>query len=463
MAPARLFLRNCVYLLAGFAAPACAQSGPPEHWTLHEALDLPEELSVSGTARARYETIANEFRPGVNQDADAFLLRTNIAAQYDAGALRIGAELIDARVYGASPNGSIDTGEVNAIELSQAYIGVDLHDALTPGSKSTLDVGRFTMDLGSRRLVSRNGFRNTINAFTGIKMTYAATDGMSAAAYWVMPHIRLPADPESIAANDVEIDRATTDLVLFGGFLRLPSVGSGDTMDLYAYALEENDSPAFPTRNRHLYTPGLRLFRNPAPHRLDWEMEGIYQFGHTRLGLDRAAQKADVSAYFLHAELGYQFAGDWRTRLSLEYDRASGDEPGGAYSRFDTLYGSRRLDFGPSNLYGALSRNNISSPGLRIEVAPGARWDGFAAYRAAWLASRTDSFAGTGLRDPSGSSGSFAAHQIEGRVRYWLIPEAVRLESGAAFLLRGRFMKQAPNANRSGDTLYGYFDLTWSF
>ncbi|MBO0749135.1 MAG: alginate export family protein, partial [Porphyrobacter sp.] len=91
---------------------------------------------------------------------------------------------------------------------------------------------------------------------------------------------------------------------------------------------------------------------------------------------------------------------------------------------------------------------------------PSKRWDGFVAYRALWLDSATDSFAFTGVRDPSGASGKFAGHQVEARARYWLVPKMLRLETGGAVLFNGRFLDSAPNANGFGDPLYGYVDLT---
>lgn len=119
--------------------------------------------------------------------------------------------------------------------------------------------------------------------------------------------------------------------------------------------------------------------------------------------------------------------------------------------------------YGPTGIYGPLGRNNISSPGVRLEVKPSKRWDGFLFYRAAWLDSATDSFASTRVRDASGASGKFGGHQIEARARYWIVPKALRLDTGAAALFHGRFLETAPNTNGFGDTLYGYIDVTVSF
>jgi hypothetical protein len=146
------------------------------------------------------------------------------------------------------------------------------------------------------------------------------------------------------------------------------------------------------------------------------------------------------------------------------FDYASGDGPDAAsYGRFDTLYGARRGDFGPLSLYGPVGRANLVSPGIRFEAKPSKRLDMMAAVRGLWLAEAADSFASTGIRDASGRSGRHAGTQIEARVRRWLVPDRLRLEVGGAYLAKGRFLSAAPNAPRSGDTRYGFVDLSTSF
>jgi len=169
------------------------------------------------------------------------------------------------------------------------------------------------------------------------------------------------------------------------------------------------------------------------------------------------------SAWFLHAEAGYRWNAAWKPRLSVEYDFASGDRPGGDYGRFDTLFGFRRGEFAPSGLYAAIGRANINAPGLRLEVEPGAGWDAFAGWRPMWLASDTDSFSTTGVRDAAGASGDFAGNQFEARIRYWIIPQRLRAETNLVFLRKGRFLKDAPNAPNRDDTRYGAVDVTLSF
>ena len=446
----------------GFAA-APALAGDAAAWTLQEALGNPDNLKISGGMRVRYEALDNQFRPGLDRKDDIVVLRTNLFAEYDTGPVRVGAELVDARAYDTDAGSSVGTSDVNALELTQAYVGFDFGSAFGKGSDATLDAGRFTMDLGSRRLWARNNYRNTINAFTGFRAQYRGPGKTSVTLFYTLPNTRLPADKPSILDNKVEWDRQSFDLTFWGAFFSKALPGGGPTVEAYFYGLNEKDSPGTATRNRNLYTPGIRIYRKPKARQFDYELEGIYQFGTIRSSTAASAPELDVSAYFLHGELGYRFAGGWEPRLVAVYDRASGDKAGGKYNRFDTLYGARRGEFGPTGIYGLLGRANISSPGVKLEVKPDKRWDGFVMYRAAWLDSATDSFASTSVRDATGASGKFTGQQVEARVRYWIVPKLLRLETGGAVFFNGRFLDNAPNANGNGNPTYGYFALEATF
>ena len=448
------------FALCAAASPAIAQDDDTP-FTLQEAIGDPDDLTVSGSARIRYESLHNQFRPGLDENDDLVTMRFSLAAEYDAGPVRFGGELIDARAYSGDNGSSIGTGEVNALELVQAYIGVDLDDALGAGSTSSLTAGRFTMDLGSRRLVGRNNFRNTTNAFTGLRFDYGDGDKRALTAFFTFPHQRLPSDKAAILDNEVQWDHEGDDLIFYGAFGSTP-VG-GNTLELFFYGLDEDDRPSRATNDRRLYTPGARFLHAPKAGAMDYQVEYAYQFGSRSTSSAEDAFRQDVSAHFLHAETGYRFDANWQPRLALVYDLATGDEAGGDYGRFDSLYGPRRSDYGPTGIYGPLGRNNLGALGADFEFKPSSRVDGFVKYRALWLDSATDSFANTGVRDPAGQSGTFGGHQVEARLRYWFVPDFLRLDTGAAVLVNGRFLETAPNANGFGNPVYGYVDLTATF
>ena len=453
--------------LAAVPIAAHAQDAKPAKsaapWTLQQAIGDPDDFTLSGSLRARYETLDNEFRPGGGKTDDLLSFRTTLFAEYHPGIFRIGGELMDSRAYLDDAKGAVSNNDVNAFELIQGYVGADLGDRLGTGSKTIFTLGRQTIDLGSRRLVGRNNFRNATNAFDGFRAEFTGADNTYLTVFYTLPLNRLPSDKQGVLDNKVQWDRESFDVAFWGGFLTKPGLVGRANLDLYFFGLSERDAPKYLTKNRELYTPGLRLYSDPKPGKTDFEFEGAYQFGSTRTSTVATAPEKQVSAYFIHAEVGHQFAGAWVPRVSLEYDRASGDKGGKDYTRFDSLYGPRRPDYGPTGIYGPFGRNNISSPGIRLEVTPDKRWDGFVMYRAAWLDSATDSFANTGVKDASGRSGTFAGQQIEGRVRYWIVPKLLRLDTGAALLINGRFLRQAPNANAYGNPIYGYADITATF
>ena len=164
------------------------------------------------------------------------------------------------------------------------------------------------------------------------------------------------------------------------------------------------------------------------------------------------------------AALGYTFPIAWSPRFAFEYYYASGDDDP-ADNRFDQherLFGSRRSDINNTSINGPLTPANLNAPGFRIEVKPGPRTDARFYYHAAHLASATDAWVIAGLRDTTGQSGDFIGHQLDGRVRHWLIKDSLRLELGGSALIPGEFPKNVPGGNDEV-TLFGYTQLTFSF
>src|SRR5690606_21648189 len=121
-------------------------------------------LDVGLEQQSRVEHLSHDFRAASTGDATAFLMRTLARAEAASGAYLAGVELRDSRVY-ASEGTPLNATLVNPLEILQAYIGLE---------KNGFDVraGRITIDLGTRRIVARNRFRNTINGFTGVDATW---------------------------------------------------------------------------------------------------------------------------------------------------------------------------------------------------------------------------------------------------------------------------------------------------
>jgi hypothetical protein len=296
-----------------------------------------------------------------------------------------------------------------------------------------------------------------------MRFDVAARSGIKGTFVYVLPQQRLPDDAASLRSQRVVLDRESFDTVVWGGLVSKAAAFGSTMVEASYFHFGERDGPGRPTRDRSLDTMGGRVIADPRAGRVDYEIEAFYQTGHISTSTAPASPTQNVSASFVHAEIGYTIARGWKPHLSLEFDRASGDKAGGSYGRFDTLYGMRRADLAPAGLYNAVGRANITTLGLRFEATPDKRLDWFAAWRPMWLASATDSFSTTGVRDTTGQSGSFAGHQFEARLRYWLIPARLRFEWDGLLLAKGRFLRNAPNAPSGRTTRYTAFNLTATF
>lgn len=429
------------------SSPACAEDG----------------LALSANMRLRYEVIDGQPRAGFNVSDDLLSIRTILTGEYRSGDVRVGGEVYDSRAYRGDAGTPISTNEINTLELVQAYIGYETKDVFGGGTKLAIQGGRFTLNLGSRRLVAADDYRNTTNGYTGLRADLGLSQSVAATLIYTLPQVRRPDDRADVVDHRVRPDRESFDLVLWGGLVTKKLAGRRGAVELSYYHLAERDSPRLATRDRSLESVGLRIYRDPARGRADFESETIHQFGSISASLSPTADQLGVSAWFVHLEAGYSFENSWAPHLSLEFDYAGGDGRGTKFNRFDTLFGMRRGDLAPAGLYNSVGRANLIALGARIEVAPTKRLDGFAAYRPLWLASRFDSFSTTGVRDASGTAGRFAGHQIEARVRYWLIPKRARLEWNGLLLAKGRFLRDAPNANGRRDVLYNSLNATINF
>jgi hypothetical protein len=422
------------------------------------------KLTIDASARARIEVIDGQFRPATSPDDVFVSFRTTVAAHLDLGDFTLGGEVVDARGYGESDKSSVKTTEVDALEPVQAYAAYRFHNVAQKGDTLTATAGRFSLDIGSSRLVGRTDFPNTVLSYLGAMGEWKTKHKDRLVVFWSEPFTALPDESAAIHHNGFKFDRAAGNMTFFGASGTAAEAFKNVSVELYGYRLVEEDRPGRLTRDRRLSTFGTRIRRAPAKGKFDFEAEGAYQTGTARATTAANDRKdLDVRAGFGHAEAGWTATGGWTPRVSVMFDYASADGAKSSYGRFDTLFGARRADFGPVALYGPIGRANLVSPGARIEAKPSKRFDLMAAVRDLWLADATDTFASTGVRDKTGASGRHAGVQVEARARRWLIPDRLRLEAGAAYLAKGRFLTDAPNAPKTGDTRYGYMDLAVSF
>ena len=447
-----LLVSACVFVsaLGGGATAAGSWEGAPS-W-----------LSVSGEARVRYETLEGQFRAGGNGGDQLLALRELLRVEAEAGRVTLGFELQDSRTYLDDAGTPLSSSFVNPLDFLQAYVRADLSSVF--GQEADLTLGRMTLDIGSRRIVERNSFRNTINAYTGAHLKAGVGQGGRIEAFAATPVLKEPSERAARAVNDLQFDREDGERWFWGVFYAQRSDCLNATIETYLYGLNEWDSEGRQTPDREYYIPGMRVFRGASAGAWDFELEAVGRFGSRRATSDpQDEEDLRVRAHMLHAQIGYTFDHVFSPRIILEYDLASGDDnpTDNQFGQYERLFGTRRGDLGHTSIHGPLTRANLSAPGVRFEFKSGdRRFDGRFLYKPAWLAVGRDVWTVARVRDPSGSSGRFIGHTLDARVRYWFSPDRLRGEIGGSLLLGGEFARTAPGASPEDSTLFGYAQLT---
>ncbi len=445
----------CAFALA--ALIPCS-SFADEPWRLGEVLS---GLELSGEHRTRIETLSDRFRIGRRGNDQILVARTILKARLQlAEPLQLVVEFMDSRAGQDDASTPITSGIVNTTDWLQINLELNLKGPFKGRSRARL--GRMTMDVGDRRLVARNRFRNTINAFTGLDLVWRRGPH-TLRGFYTLPVQRRPGSSAELRANDARADRENLDVIFWGAYART-ELPWKDRAEFFVFGLHEQDDSDRSTRNRELYTPGFRIWRPAESAAWDYQFESVFQFGHSRSST-LSAIELEHKAHFHHAEIGYSFDSPGSPRLVAQYDYASGDaSPGDTDNgRFDTLFGARRFDFGPTGIYGPFARANLSTPGLRLSAKPCADLTGMVSIRGFWLASDNDAWVASGAVDPAGDSGDFIASQIELRVRWDALPRNLRIEAGAAWLFAGEFVDDAPNSNGVDRSTYAYLQATLHF
>ena len=434
-------MRWCLLLL-----PLAAQAAPPR---LASTLDLPSWLSFSLEQRTRLEHLDDDPRAPTPSPRTAVSLRTLVAVELTPGPFRAALELADSRAWANDP-ALLNDRLVNPLEPLNARVGLALENL-------RLDLGRHTIDLGSRRLVARNDFRNTINAFTGLDARYRA-DGHTVRAFAVVPVVREPRAGPALIRNELVLDRENFDALLTGLAWAAPPARAF-TVDTAIVGYVERDG-AIASTDRRLVTASLRLQRPPRPNTLDVQLELFGQAGVVR-ATNAPADTTDLVhlAASLHATLGYTFHAPLQPRLAALVDLATGDDDhtDGRSTRFDPLFAARRFEFGPTGVWGLLSRSNLVSPGARLSIQPAATVDASVVWRPSWLWSARDVWAATGLRGTNAAP--FLGHHLEGRFRWTPADSVFTFDTGLALWLAGPFAEATPIA-RAATSVYGYAQVT---
>ncbi len=417
---------------------SCALFAADAPWSLSDALGLKDGFTLSGEHQSRFEHYDGNVYAGASKNDGVFFVRTVLNAQYRKDGFSAQVEMMDARQGQADRDTRLGNNHVSALDLLQANVAY----SFGANNSSEVRVGRFTQDWGTRTLIARNRFRNTINTFDGISFNHKLANGNEFKFMSVQPVRRTPRDLPSLLDNEHRGDKSSEALRLHGVFANLPNLlpalfNKDLSLEAYYLALKEKDTRKLQTPNRDLHTFGFRVSSRAAVNTWDVNLESIFQTGERRASsnsLDRT--DLDHNAFYQRVELAYSFDTPSRLRAIFEFNYASGDDSplDRDSGRFDTLFGVTAFEFGPVSLYAPISRSNIITPGLRLTATPWRNVALMADYRHFWLAEDRDSWGRTGQRDVTGRSGDYMGQHLELRVRWSIVPGNVRIDSGLIIL-----------------------------
>ena len=380
-------------------------------------------FDVSGSFRVRYESLNNPIFPTSSTAREQsnqrlstrFIVNSTVSYQNLAATI----EIRDSRVFLDENDPTLTANQVNTLEPTQFFITYKPERESGLYEVSAIKVGRMELDYGSRRLLAKTAYRNATNSYDGIVVEARVADWQVHGVY-VLPVSRFPTDSESLDGNERAFDKSFSERKFFGVY----AASKDNNVKLQSYWLKEDDSEALATRNRALYTLSVD-YTQPFDNGLITNIEVVGQTGtsYQTASANDTVEK-DVRAYMLFGYVGKQITDNTFLRAEVDYISGDNDTSDDTISDFDTLYGVRRFDFGPTDVYQAMPRRNLKAVGLRSVSKPAKAHNIMLGYKAMWY-----------QKAPQDVN-SFIGHQVEARWRYQVRPE-LRLVLGGAYLKKG--------------------------
>ena len=330
-----------------------------------------QRLRVALEHRSRAEHLTNDFRIGDESATRALVERTRlrISLGKNTDPARLLVEMQDSRGLLQDNPFFYEDNHTNTFDFLQLKADFSL-DGLVRDMPVGLHVGRFTINLGNRRLVARNNMRNTTNAFDGIHLDLGSDSSDQLEVFVTRP----------VLINPTSLDGSARNGYFWGSYFQ-EQLNPNASIDFYYLGLHDDDRLVYETTYTTL---GTRLNRSPMRGQFDYELESAWQFGSTN--------NLFHTAHFQHGSLGYTVPLRWKPNLSVNYDYASGDSDpqDKRFGRFDTLFGARSFELNSTGIYGPFLRSNLHTPGLNLQLQPKPKLQIAVSYRLFWLAQPKD-------------------------------------------------------------------------
>jgi hypothetical protein len=360
----------------------------------------------------------DNYRRGLADD-ERFLMRSRayLGIREIADPFRFGIEFQDSRQFGTElPELNRDADEA---DLLQGFGELYFNDALGRNRPARIQAGRMSFDYVDRRLIARNRFRNTTNAFDGFRVQLGQRSND-----WQFDFFAV----QPVDRQVLQFDHPDEERWLYGIIPAWRRWSEVVTFEPYYLILDE-DRKDRDRADRELHTMGLHAYGPIGETGFDYDVDAAYQFGENG--------DLDVRAFAAHGEIGYAVKHAWKPRVSVAVNYATGDrDPDDSRDgRFNPLFGASKTMYSFQNL---IAWQNVINPTLQISARPTDKLQLTGVYRTFWLASDNDAFVRAGLVDPTGDSGRYVGQEIDLQVNYQF-DRRVGAEVGYAYFLPGTF------------------------
>ncbi len=406
--------------------PAYVRPLSAERLGLDQGLDW---LLFGVEQRTRYELRRNNYREGL-ADSELFLTRSRVylGVEEVVDPLRLGVEFQDSRQFGGDlPQ---NNNRVDEADLLQGFVEFFVKDLLGEGRPLRLQAGRLSDDYVDRRMRTRNGFRNTTNAFDGLRLQL----GERSSDWEIDVFASRPVERRPVKPDRPEEDRLFYGVA--GAWRRWREVVF---IEPYYFALDRR-ARGYRAQNSETHSFGLHLYGPVGKTPLDYDLDTAIQYGRDA-GLSHRA-------FATHVELGYTLDHRWKPRLAAWVNYASGDRDpqDRVLHRFVPPFGNSHSMYGYTDFF---TWRNLVNPAIEIRLEPDRNTLLAAIYRGYWLASRRDEWERGGRVDPTGKSGRFIGHEIDLFLRRRLTSHLM-VEIGYAHFFPGAFTRntgESPDAD----------------
>ena len=412
------------------------------------ALNLPEWMEFSLSQRTRFESSSHPWLAG---EASGTNQQLPMQSRIRLGANNENFGLIfegqDSRTNFDSPNmlsGNVMTDEFDVLQL---FTSASMKNIAGTGIRGDVDLGRFSMDLGSSRFIGRNGFEQTTNSFEGGHLSLAAAENKWRFRTFMMSRV---------TRTMYQADESHQSPLMWGADFETKTTS---WLNNEAYYIGVNDNNDAEKNHKAFSVFGTRAYLKPIQTAtlkqefgvIDYDFETAIETGEKGL--------KDFFAYMGHAEVGYTFNSTWFPRLMAEYEYASGTKNpnGNMNNTLDRLSGVRSNMF-ITSLFGPMFQSNLEYGGLRLITEPLDNVKMNLKHHVWYLAEAKDAMSGSAmtgsanLQDKTGSAGRSLGQDVEMSAS-WALRSNLTLEAGYEHWFKGDYFSRLPIASKASNAL----------